>query len=114
MVLEQLREWVVADDIAVEDEEESFWVILAQDLLCEFEGTCSAQGLSLLRVGNLELVLLLEGLEGVLDVMGLVVDGDDYFDDSDLGQRLRVGEGVLRFDARPWAGSRRGRLIWGS
>jgi hypothetical protein len=47
-------------------------------------------------------------------VMGLVVDGDDYFDDSDLGQRLRVGEGVLRFDALPWAGSRRGRLIWGS
>ena len=46
--------------------------------------------------------------------MGLVVDGDDYFDDSDLGQRLRVRGGVLRFDALPWAGSRRGRLIWGS
>jgi hypothetical protein len=114
MVLEQLRERVVADDIAVEDEEESFWVILAQDLLCEFEGTCSAQGLSLLRVGNLELVLLLEGLEGVLDVMGLVVDGDHYFHDAYLRECLRVREGILRFDVLPWAGCRRGRLISGS
>jgi hypothetical protein len=109
-----LLKGVVANDIAVEDEEESFRVILAQDLLRQLEGACGSEGLCFLGVGDFEFVLLLEGLEGVLDVMGLVVDGDDYFDDSDLGQRLRVGEGVLRFDARPWAGSRRGRLIWGS
>ena len=105
---------VIADDIAVEDEEESLGVILAQDLLCQLEGACGSEGFGLLRVGDFEFVFLLEGLEGVLDVMGLVVDGDDYFDYSNLGECLRVGEGVLRFGALPWAGWRRGRLTWGS
>lgn len=65
-------------------------------------------------VGDFEFVFLLEGFEGVLDVMGLVVDGDDYFDYSDLGKRLGVGEEILRFGARPWAGLRRERPTWDS
>jgi hypothetical protein len=78
----------VADDVTVEDEEETVGVVGAQDVLCEFEWSCGAEGLFFLGVGEFDVVFGLEGLEGGFDVVGLVVDGDDNFDNSDLGKGL--------------------------
>lgn len=87
----ELLERVVADNIAVEHEEQALVVILPQDVLGELERAGSAERNFLLRVGNLDIVLLLERLEGVLDVRGLVVDGDDHLNDPDFGERLSDG-----------------------
>jgi hypothetical protein len=84
----ELLERIVADDVAVEDEKESLLVVLPQNLLCELEGAGRAQGDLLLGVGDFDVILLLERLEGVPDVVRLVVDCDDHFHHSDLRQGL--------------------------
>lgn len=84
----QFGEGVVADDVAIEDEEEPLLVVFPEDIFCKFKRTGCPQRLSLLGVGNLNLVLLLERLQRVLDVVGLVVDGDHDFDDSDFSKGL--------------------------
>ena len=55
----EFLERVVADDIAIEHEEESFFVPLPQDLLSELEGTGRSKGYLFLRVCDFDLVLLL-------------------------------------------------------
>lgn len=87
---EHLFEGKIADGVAVEDEEQPFLVIGLDDVLSQPERTCSSHGLGLLGVGKLDPVLFFERLEGLFDVVGLVVDGDDDFDDSHLGEGLHV------------------------
>jgi hypothetical protein len=94
MAGQQIAQGVVADDVTVEHEEQAFLVVLTEDVFSQFEGTGSAKGFGLLGVGDLDVVLVLEGLEGLLDVVGLVVDGDDNFDNSNFGEGLRVNGGT--------------------
>ena len=53
----ELLEWIVADDIGIEDEERR--VAFAQDFLCEFEGTGCTEGFRLDRKLNADVVFFL-------------------------------------------------------
>jgi hypothetical protein len=88
MELYELLKGIIADDIAIEHEKQAFSIILSQNILGELEGTSCTECLLLLRIGDFDVVLRLEWLERVLDVMRLIVDGDDHFHDSNLGKRL--------------------------
>lgn len=84
----ELLKRVVADDVAIEHEEQPLIVILSQDLLSKLQGSGSAKRFFLLRVGNLDIVLLFEWFKRVLDMKSLVIDSDDYLYNSNLGECL--------------------------
>lgn len=58
----ELGKRIVADNVAIEDEEESLLIALPQYGFCELEGAGSAQCNFFLGVGDFDLVLQLERL----------------------------------------------------
>lgn len=87
---QHLFEGKVAYCVAVEDEQQSFLVIRLNDVLSQPKRTSSSHGLGLLGVGELDMVLFFERLKGLFDIVSLVVDGDDDFDDSHFGKGLNL------------------------
>lgn len=82
----QVLEGEIADDVRVEDEERR--IILAEDLLCELQGTSGAQWLGLDGEGDIDVVLFFIALEGLGHDLGAVVDGEDDVSHASLGQSL--------------------------
>lgn len=78
MEVEQFLEGVIADDVAIEDEEEAFGVAFSEFFFCVFDGACSAKGFMLLGVDELDSVFGLQGREGFDDLSCLGVDGDNF------------------------------------
>lgn len=56
MEVKQFLEWVVADDVAIEDEEDTFSVAFFQFFFGVLDGTCSAKGFMFLGVDELDAV----------------------------------------------------------
>lgn len=81
----ELGERVVTNNVTIEDKEQPLFISLPQDALGELERTGSTECHFLLGVGDLDLVLLFKWLERGLDVVCLIVDGDDDFHHSDSG-----------------------------
>ena len=59
MGLDQLLQRVVTYDIAIENKEKSFRIIIDQFLLDDFERTCGAQRLFFFGVGDFDFVFFL-------------------------------------------------------
>lgn len=103
MEVGQLLEGIFADDVGVEDEER--FVVLAQDLLGELEGTGCSQGFGFDGECNLDIVLLFIFLQGTRHDFGPVVDCKDNVCDTgccesfDLMQNHRT---VAELDERFW------------
>ena len=55
--LNQLGEWIIADDICIEYKEEAAGVIRGEQLLSEAEWTGSSKGLRLQRACNFDTIL---------------------------------------------------------
>ncbi|KAH3663754.1 hypothetical protein OGAPHI_005156 [Ogataea philodendri] len=82
--LEQVGEWVLTDNVRVQNEDWS--VILGQDLLSEFERTSSAQRLLLDRKGDVNTVFLLVLLQSTNHNFWLVVDSQNNIGTTSVGQ----------------------------
>ena len=90
----ELLKRVIADNVTVEHKEQSLVVIPPQYALRQFQRSGSAKSNFLLGVRNLDIVLLLEWFKRVLDMKGLVIDSDDYLNNTYLGECLSDGSGT--------------------
>lgn len=76
--VQQLLEGVIADNIAIEDEEESVGVAFFEFFFCIFNRSGSSQCLMLLGIDELNSVLALQRREHLDDLCGLGVDGHNF------------------------------------
>ena len=83
MKLQQLFQREIANDITIEYEKHAFLVIRLQYALSQLQRASCAQGISFLRVRQLDFVFGLERLQGSFDIVSLVVYGKHNFDHSD-------------------------------
>ena len=97
----------IADDIAVEDKENSWFVLVFDDVFSQFERPSCSHCFGLLRVGKFDVILFLQRFESSLDVSCLVVDSDHYFCHSHFCKGLNKSKST-----DIWC-STRGRLMKG-
>lgn len=85
MELLEFGKGIIANNVAVEHKEQSLFVSLPQNVFGKLERTSCTKCNFFLGVGDLDLVLLFKWLERGLDVVCLIVDGNDDFHYSDSG-----------------------------
>ena len=78
----------ITDDVAVKDKENARFILIFDDVFSQFKRASCSHGFCLLRIGQLDIVLLLERFQGCLDISCLIIDSDDNLCDSDFGKSL--------------------------
>ncbi len=88
MKFNQFFQWIVAYYVAIKDKEQTFSVILLDDFLGKFQWSSCSQSLSFLRISNLDVIFCLKLTQLILNMMSLIVYGNNDFLNANFGQCL--------------------------